>query len=145
LLARIRPAGFIAANCLRIEAGFVLFANEFRLPVTAEEAGLKAFAGNDPVPPRHRLVCFRANSSEAPDKGNYSYDLVPPNSGNITVTSVCHSATAGGILGLGYVPINEARIGQSFIDPTGLYEDIRTVDMPFYDTKKRRPRAFWPN
>ena len=35
-----RPAGFIAADMLRIEAGFVLFDNEFRLPVLPGEAGL---------------------------------------------------------------------------------------------------------
>ena len=32
LARRARPAGFAAADMLRIEAGFVLFANEFRLP-----------------------------------------------------------------------------------------------------------------
>ena len=40
LARRARPAGFAAADILRIEAGFVLFANEFRLPVTAREARL---------------------------------------------------------------------------------------------------------
>src|SRR5262245_50990382 len=45
LARRARPAGFAAADMLRIEAGFVLFANEFRLPVTAREAGLERFAG----------------------------------------------------------------------------------------------------
>lgn len=142
LLTRIRPAGFTAANCLRIEAGFVLFTNEFRLPVTAEEAGLKAFAGDDPVPSRYQLVCFRAESLQLLDKGINSLDLVSPKSGTITVTSACQSATASGILGLGYVPKNEAIIGQKFFDPTGLYKDIRMVDMPFYDTKKHRPRIF---
>ena len=37
-----RPAGFIAADMLRIEAGFVLYDNEFRLPVSPGEAGLRA-------------------------------------------------------------------------------------------------------
>ena len=45
LARRARPAGFAAADILRIEVGFVLFANEFRLPVTAREACLERFAG----------------------------------------------------------------------------------------------------
>lgn len=141
LAARSRPAGFAAADCLRIEAGFVLFANEFRLPVTAEEAGLGAFAGDDPVPPRHRLVCFRAENHYTPDLGRLPEDLAPPEPGAITVTSVCHSATAGGILGLGYVPLEEAGIGRAFVDPTGCFKGVRTVAKPFYDTEKRRPRG----
>ncbi|MGB7002865.1 MAG: hypothetical protein WBE05_00300, partial [Pseudolabrys sp.] len=37
------PSGFIAMDTLRIEAGFVLFANEFRLHVSPAEAGLQQF------------------------------------------------------------------------------------------------------
>jgi len=143
LVARARPAGFAAADCLRIEAGFLLFANEFRLPVMAEEVGLGAFAGNDPAPPRHRLVCFRAESPQAPDFGSPPQDPARPEQGTITVTSACYSATAGGILGLGYVLIDEAAVGRTFIDPTGRYKGVRTVTMPFYYTEKRRPRAAW--
>lgn len=138
----IRPAGFIAANCLRIEAGFVLFSNEFRLPVTAEEAGLKAFSRNDPILPRYRLVSFCAENSWAQKKYfSEIYDIVPPKSGFISVTSVCHSELANGILGLGYVLKNEAIVGRCFIDPTGLYKNIRMVNIPFYDTHKLRPRV----
>ena len=43
LSSHARPAGFVAMDMLRIEAGFVLFRNEFRLPVTPEEAGLGKF------------------------------------------------------------------------------------------------------
>ena len=39
----IWPAGFVAADMLRIEAGFVLFANELALPVAPAEAGLARF------------------------------------------------------------------------------------------------------
>jgi len=141
LAARARPAGFAAADCLRIEAGFLLFANEFRLPVTAEEVGFGAFAGIDPAPPRHRLVCFRAESPQAPDFGSPPQDPTRPEQGTITVTSACYSATAGGILGLGYVLIDEAAVGRTFIDPTGRYKGVRTVTMPFYYTEKHRPRA----
>src|SRR5262249_48506124 len=43
LAKRARPAGFAAADILRIEAGFVLFTNEFSIPVAPSEAGLSRF------------------------------------------------------------------------------------------------------
>jgi glycine cleavage system aminomethyltransferase T len=143
LSARARPSGFAAADCLRIEAGFVLFANEFRLPVTAAEAGLEAFGGTDPAPPRLRLVCFRAESDEPPAPWRPPPDIGAPRPGTITITSACHSAVAGGALGLGYVLIGESGIGRAFADPTGRFRGVRTVPRPFYDTAKRRPRGAW--
>lgn len=143
LAARVRPAGFAAADCLRIEAGFVLFANEFCLSVTAEEAGLGAFAGDDLISPRYGLVCFRAECSEAPVLGSLPKAIHAPEPGTITVTSACHSVIADGILGLGYVPFDEAGTDTTFIDPGGRFKNVRTVPMPFYDTEKRRPRGDW--
>jgi glycine cleavage system aminomethyltransferase T len=86
LARRAQSAGFDAADCLRIEAGFVLFANEFRLPVTAKDAGLEPFGGNDAAPPRFRLICFRAETKEPPVLWQPSQDLVAPNSGFIAIT-----------------------------------------------------------
>lgn len=143
LAARARPGGFAAADCLRIEAGFVLFANEFRLPVTAAEAGLDAFARRDPAPPRIRLVCFRAIGDEAPTLWRPPTDIGAPRPGTIAVTSACRSALADGVLGLGYVRIEEAGIDRPFADPTGRFRAVRTVPRPFYDTAKRRPRGAW--
>ena len=139
-----RPAGFTAADSLRIEAGFVLFTNEFRLPVTPQEAGLGKFnktAGT--FRPRIKLVSFRADAdrlswpwrpSQQPER--------PAAPGTITVTSACESVAAGGILGLGYVPV-ESTAETTLLDPAGTFHNIRLTPMPFYDTAKRRPRAFW--
>src|SRR5262249_57514739 len=44
LARHARPAGFAAADILRIEAGFLLFANELRFPVSAAELELGRFA-----------------------------------------------------------------------------------------------------
>ncbi len=143
LAARVRPAGFAAADCLRIEAGFVLFANEFCLPVTAAEAGLKTFAGGDIAPPRFRLVCFRTESHETPVLWRPPEDVAAPEPGTITVTSACHSIVADGILGLGYVLADEAGSDAVFVDPNRRFENVRTVPMPFYDMEKRRPRGDW--
>jgi len=143
LAARVRPAGFAVADCLRIEAGFVLFANEFRLPVTAVEAGLEAFAGGDIAPPRFRLVCFRAESHETPVLWCPPQDVAAPEPGTITVTSACHSTVADGILGLGYVLADEAGSDAVFVDPNRRFKNVRTVPKPFYDMEKRRPRGDW--
>ena len=97
LARRARPAGFAAADALRIEAGFVLFANEFRLPVTAREAGLERFAGLCAASTESEitLVCFRANTREKPVLWQPTAPVVrPTRSGTIAVTSACHSLQA---------------------------------------------------
>ena len=142
LAARARPAGFAAADRLRIEAGFVLFANEFRLPVRAAEVGLQAFAGTDEPPPRFRLVCFRADTDVDPVLWRPLGEVAPPPPGTITVTSACYSDIAGGILGLGFVPATTDHVATP-IDSSGTFGDVHLLDLPFYDTAKRRPRGDW--
>lgn len=144
LSADIRPAGFVAADMLRIEAGFVLFANEFSLPVSPDEAGLAKFhRPADLRKPEIALVAFRAEAdgltwpwrpARTPQR--------PREPGTITVTSACASVAAGGILGLGYVPTTTAP-AMALRDPSGTFRNIVLAPMPFYDTKKRRPRAPW--
>jgi glycine cleavage system T protein (aminomethyltransferase) len=146
LARRARPAGFAAADMLRIEAGFVLFANEFRLPVTAREACLERFAGwcGAPEEPEISLVCFRANTPEKPVLWRPRAPLVrPTGSGMITVTSACHSLKAGGTLGLGYALRSDLLAGAPLHDPTGAFADIRLAPLPFFDPQKRRPRTPW--
>lgn len=144
LTRHARPAGFIAADMLRIEAGFVLFSNEFRLPVSPLEAGLGRFHNRPALAaPELSLVSFRATT------GILRWPWVPPGKllrptapGEIVVTSACDSNAAGGILGLGY--ILAAGGATDLRDSTGVFRDIHRVPMPFYDPDKRRPRAPWP-
>lgn len=147
LLSRhIRPAGFAAADILRIEAGFLLFANEFRVPVSAQEAGLGRFAeprGAERRPPV-RLVCFRARTGETPLLWRAASEIRrPEHEGAITITSACRSIVARGTLGLGYVLASEARSERAFHDPADRFHEVRIVPLPFYDREKRRPRAAW--
>jgi aminomethyltransferase len=140
----VRPAGFIAADILRIEAGFVLFANELALPVTPAEAGLGRFhhAGHPPTP-EIKLVSFRADGGDRSWPWRPAHSLQrPERPGVIAVTSACDSVAAGGVLGLGYV-LASAPAGMPLRDPTGTFRNIRQTSMPFYDTAKRRPRAPW--
>jgi len=146
LARRARPAGFAAADILRIEVGFVLFANEFRLPVTAPEACLERFAGLRRAPEEAEiaLVCFRANTREKPVLWQPTARLVrPTGSGMITVTSACHSLEAGGTLGLGYILRSGLRAGAPLHDPVEAFADIRLAPLPFFDPQKRRPRMPW--
>lgn len=146
LLAReVQPAGFIAADILRIEAGFVLFANEFRMPVTASEAGLERFAGQPTgATPEITLVCFRAATREQPVLWSPPGPILRPvQSGTIGVTSACHSAEAGGTLGLGFALRSDVHAGVPLYDPNGIFKYIRLVSLPFFDPSKRRPRAAW--
>jgi glycine cleavage system aminomethyltransferase T len=146
-----RSAGFIALDKLRIEAGFVLFSNEFRLPATPIEAGLgKFYAGPQPLP-KITLVSFVADADRLAwpwqPRGPCERPSMP---GEVVVTSACESIVAGGILGLGYVLGGHeaedgagAGSGASLCDPTGIFRNIRQTPLPYYDTAKRRPRLPW--
>jgi aminomethyltransferase len=144
LSAHARPAGFIAADMLRIEAGFVLFTNEFRMAVSPEEAGLaRFFPQRDIAAPQIALVSFRATAARFRLPWEPNAGLQRPGSmGEIVVTSACHSIAAGGILGLGYVRA-DCEPGVRLHDPAGVFTDIRRVGMPFYDPGKSRPRQPW--
>lgn len=145
LSTQARPAGFIAADMLRIEAGFVLFSNEFRLAVSAEEAGLENFRRTEALPsPRVALISFCADADNLRLPWEPSSKLVRPVApAEIVVTSACRSiAAAGAILGLGYVRA-DADSGADLHDPAGVFRSIRRVPMPFYDSAKRRPRQRW--
>jgi glycine cleavage system T protein (aminomethyltransferase) len=144
LAAEIRPAGFVAADMLRIEGGFVLFSNEFRLPVWPREAGLEKFGRPiDPSAPEISLVSFRATMDGPSWPWQPSRILRRPTiPGTVVATSSCNSIAAGGILGLGYVlaGTNSATI---LNDPTGTFGNICLTQRPFFDTGKQRVRAAW--
>ncbi len=146
LAAEARPAGFIAADMLRIEAGFVLFVNEFRLPVTAAEAGLGSFsAAWDDDAPSHplSLVCFRAATRTDLALYQPPAALSRPSEPNvIAATSACNSLAAGAVLGLGFVH-RERPPNVELRDTAGTFTDIELVTRPFYDPEKHRPRGPW--
>ena len=144
LSSHARPAGFVAMDMLRIEAGFVLFRNEFRLPVTPEEAGLGKFhQASSSRPPRIALISFCADAhrldwpwrpSQPPQR--------PAAPGEVVVTSACDSIVVGGIVGLGYT-LCPSKPGAALHDPTGTFRNVRQTAMPYYDPSKRRPRLPW--
>jgi aminomethyltransferase len=145
------PAGFAAADILRIEAGFLLSANELCVPVAAAELGLDRFAaGPGAFCPgraqarerRVRLICFGASCDTEPVLWRPRPDAsFPPARGELFVTSACRSAVTKEVLGLGYVAV-APRCAQ-LVDPAGQFHEIREVSLPFFDPRKRRPRGGW--
>ncbi len=144
LARRARPAGFAAADIMRIEAGFMLFVNECRLPATPAELGLAQFAGNRAGIGRVRLVCFEADCPERPVLWRAPDGVRRPRaSGEIAITSACRSVVFERIIGLGFVLADDAVPGRTVRDPLGWFRDIRLVALPLYDPDKRRPRGDW--
>jgi aminomethyltransferase len=144
LSARARPAGFAAADVLRIEAGFVLFANEFRPAVTSAEAGLQRFVGAEEKSPpaRAELVGFTATCRDRPvlyEPGDAF--RFPPERDEILVTSAAWSAALGCVIGFGYVKAGERP--QALVDPSGTFQIIRVAGLPFVDPAKRRVCGGW--
>lgn len=147
LAERARPAGFAAADCLRIEAGFILFANECRLGATPGEMGLERFAGATPANrrPRIRLVCFKGETPDRPILWQPAPDAtVPTHPSEIAVTSACHSAQEDCAVGLGYVRAEAVGEGRQIQDPGGHFRRMRLTSLPLYDRRKMRPRTAWP-
>ena len=140
---KARPCGFSAIDRLRIEAGFVLFANEFQLPVSAGDVSLQSFTQKISSPPSYRLVCFQAETDQKLDSWSPGSDISPPLPGCISVTSACHQNDERVGIGLGFVLINNDVRGGEYVDQQGVFGTIIEVKKPYYDTFKKRPRGDW--
>lgn len=146
LSSQCTPAGFIAADILRIEAGFPLFWNDFAVPVTPAELGLVQFSNQDAParPDGLRRICFSATSKEPPQLWRSGRPPTRPSRpGEVAVTSACCSGRVNGVLGLGYVAADTDLERTPLIDPTGQFTTLQAQSLPVYDPDKTRPRAAW--
>jgi glycine cleavage system aminomethyltransferase T len=153
LVERARPAGFAAADILRIEAGYILFVNECRLNADAAALGLERLAtaglrapSAQKASPREcplRLVAFTA----APTKVISPWQpkmLQPPAPGEIAVTSACVSvALTGQTIGLGFVRAEDDAPGTAVEDRERRFSHIRVARKPLYEPARHRPRGLW--
>ena len=141
---RARPAGFAAADILRIEAGFILFVNECRLRPTPGALGLEAFAPQVETPPRIRLVSFTAAHARVPSPWQPLPSVrLPQAQGEIAITSACESVVFGRTIGLGFVRMEDVGPARKAHDPAGQFTELRLAHRPPYDPHKIRPRGPW--
>lgn len=138
VLARAaQPAGFEAADRLRLSAGLALFTREFRPPVSAADAGLSRFRpeGNAPAdrrPARVVRLCFSARPrapsarSGAVDPASLSWREgapFPPAPGTVAITSVAPNGSPENVIGMGYA--RPAGPRDRLVDAMGNFEALR--------------------
>ena len=131
-----RPAGFCAANFLRLKAGLPLFAHEFKPPVSAADIGLKRVRPHgklfaDQKPPRVSRVCFSFHILI--EHGGEEQDILdilwtpeeefPPEPGTLAVTSISRDLAPDRQIGMGYVVPNEK--GKNLARSSEFIKDIR--------------------
>ncbi|MBX2870375.1 MAG: hypothetical protein KTR18_16965, partial [Acidiferrobacterales bacterium] len=143
MLANTVPsAGMIAADILRIEAGFILFLNDCRLGASAKELGVGRFVEWDEARPRFKLVCFQSTGEMEGLPFAADHNILAPNVGEIAVTSANRSQFTDSILGLGLINLCDQEKPKLY-DPTERFQNIQLASRPFYDPEKKRPRASW--
>lgn len=108
------------------------------------ELGLSALFEPGIPNPEIQLVAFKADAQK---ELNLTLWLPPqttmrrPVQGEITVTSACLSPHFNGVIGLGFVTFGLA--GDSVVDPTNQFHNIKFCSLPLYDPHKRGPRSAW--
>ena len=135
LAQRSRPAGFIAADMLRLKAGLPLFSQEFAPPVTAADIGLsRIWAPTENAsgffdPQVARVLLSAQWAGDAPrvlsDVLWKDGDSFPPPPNTVVVTSIRNDPTTEDLIGMGYVSVR-AKSNQ-LTDVTGLLRDIQVL------------------
>ena len=128
--AGIRPCGFAAADSLRIESGYVLFDREIDGRANPRELGLERLVG---APRSGFTVSKRLTGLEILDR---------PASAGLPLahlTSECDSPTLRKRIALGFAEPGTQRPGTRLRLPDGRL--ARAARLPFYDPRRRRPRA----
>ena len=141
LAKRAQPAGFAAIDCLRIEAGFMFFANDLVLRPTSSELGVDPTVTAAKADDRFIFICCTATTDADPTlwrSGNRS--PAPPVDNQIVVTSACFSSVTNSVLILGFVHPDFIP-SKPLLDATDTFSDIRRVSRPVFDPLKLRPRG----
>lgn len=123
----VRECSWIAADSLRIEAGYVLFDREIDGHANPHELGLERFVPGRQFGVKRKLVGLEILDQEAPG-------TLPV----ATVTSECFSPSLGKPIALGFA-LSRREPGSLVYVPDGRV--ARIARLPFYDAERRRPRA----
>ena len=128
--AGIRECGFAAADSLRIESGYVLFGREIDGRANPRELGLGRLvsAPRSGFPVSKKLTGFEILDRPADASLPIAY-----------VTSECDSPTLQKRIALGFAAPEAARPGTQLRLADGRL--ARVARLPFYDPRRRRPRA----
>ncbi len=152
----VAECGFRAADSLRIEAGYILFAQELRFRISPAGLGYGRIAalglGGDfigaaalrrrgrqriflagLVPLRAAAVGWRSDSVALPD-----VELPPVAPGRACLTSACWSPTFSRPLGLGYVADVDRHPGSTVRLQDGQWAQV--ARLPYYDPPRIVPR-----
>ena len=140
----VKPAGFGAINCLRIEAGFILFTNELIMDVRPHEIGLEKFSKIKTTGLNRKLISFsvKMNLDSIFWKPNYSPPTrIKPN--ELLVSSACFSPHANKVIGLGYINSQDFDKHAQFDGIPDYFGKLTPIERPYYDPQKKRPIGSW--
>jgi glycine cleavage system aminomethyltransferase T len=145
LITKINPAGFCAIDCLRIEAGFLLFCNEFSINVTPNDAGLQSFSKYVDSKKTFELICFTIKSQTNQESIIKIIKQYFAKQNHLHITSLIYSKRANGFLGLGYLK-NDAYLTDNIhrLEEDNYY-DFKVTPKPFYNPLKTKPLGHWNN
>ncbi|NVJ87851.1 MAG: glycine cleavage system aminomethyltransferase GcvT [Flavobacteriaceae bacterium] len=140
----IKPIGLAARDTLRLEMGYCLYGNDIDDTTSPIEAGLgwitkftkefinhEALAQQKADKPSRKLVAFELTEKGIPRQG---YEIVDSNGsvvGDVTSGTMSPSLSKG--IGLGYVPLDNSKLGSEiFIQVRKKQIPATIVKLPFY-------------
>jgi len=144
----VKPIGLGARDTLRLEARLCLYGNDIDEDHNPIEAGLgwvvkgRGFVGQGPIDrtraegPRRKLVGFKVEGRGIARHG-YPIHALEGGAPSAAAIGVCTSGTvaptAGGAIGLGWVPSEHAAPGTRLaVDCRGKFATVEIVKGPFY-------------
>lgn len=140
----IKPIGLAARDTLRLEMGYCLYGNDIDDTTSPLEAGLgwitkftKDFVNSDAltkekeVGPKRKLIAFQMEERGIPRTGYPILDAEGNQIGKVTSGTMSPSLSKG--IGLGYVPVEHAKIDQPISIQIRINKVPATVvKLPFY-------------
>ena len=131
LSVKVTPAGMLAADRIRLSAGFALFTQEFLPKVTAADAGLSRFrpsgdTAGDRRPAKVCRVIFSGSMNGDLDPVHWSEKQdFPPKPNILAVTSVVKSFSPREVLGMGYIGVKS--LGSEYNEPSAILKNISII------------------